>query len=175
MVGLRDTLPETITTERLVLTTPVLAHAPDMAELANNPIIYRVLARLPHPYELEHARVFIQTIARGSENFAWAILRDGKFLGVVGLHLLPDELPELGYWLGQPFWGHGYATEAATAVVAAARAAGFPALRSRALLSNAGSRNVLRKVGFVETGQGIDPDGTLKGRPVARLLLEFAL
>jgi len=174
MVSLRDTLPATITTERLVLTTPVLAHAPEMAELANNPLIYQVLARLPHPYEREHAHAFIQTIARGPENFAWAILHNTKFLGVIGLHLLPDEQPELGYWLGQPFWGQGFATEAATAVVAAARAAGYSALRSRALLANAGSRNVLRKAGFSEISQGIDPNGTLKGRPVARLLLEFA-
>ena len=174
MASLHDTLPATINTERLVLTTPALEHVPEMAVLANSRAIYEVLSRLPHPYHEEHGRIFVQTIARGAEEWAWSILLDGSFIGTVGLHLLPDQLPELGYWLGEPFWGRGYATEAALAVVAAARAAGVTALRSRALLTNTGSRNVLRKAGFSEIGEGIDAHGTLKGERVALMRLEFA-
>lgn len=174
MTSLRDTLPTTIHTERLVLATPALAHVPEMAMLANSRAIYEVLSRLPHPYGEEDGRFFVETIARGSEEWAWSILREGKFIGTVGLHLPPDQLPELGYWLGEPFWGKGYATEAAIAVVTAAKAAGVTALRSRALLSNTGSRNVLRKAGFTEIGEGIDATGTLQGKAVALMRLEFA-
>lgn len=174
MASLRDTLPETIQTERLVLTTPSLAHVPEMAVLANSRAIYEVLSRLPHPYSEDDGRVFVQTIARGPAEWAWSILRDGQFIGTIGLHLLPDQLPELGYWLGEPFWGVGYATEAAIAVVAAARTAGVTALRSRALLTNTGSRNVLRKAGFTEIGEGVDATGTLQGQGVALMRLEFA-
>ena len=91
----------------------------------------------------------------------------------MGLHILPGKLPELGYWLGQPYWGHGYATEAAHAVVAAARSAGATAMRSRALLSNTGSRSVLRKVGFTEIGEETDKAGTLAGQRVMQMRLEF--
>lgn len=173
MDSIKDRLPATMTTDRLVLTTPTLAHVPEMAVLANNATIYAVLARLPHPYAESDGVFFVENIARGPEEFAWSILRDGNYIGTVGLHLLPDQLPELGYWLGEPHWRQGYATEAAHAVVAAARAAGYPALRSRALLSNAGSRNVLRKVGFIEIGEAVDETGTLTGRRLMQMRLEF--
>ena len=170
----RDRLPVTLTTDRLVLTTPSLAHVPEMAVLANNRAIYAVLSRLPHPYDESHGRFFVEEIARGPEEFAWSILLQGSYIGTIGLHLLPGQAPELGYWLGQPFWGHGYATEAARAVVAAAREAGYPALRSRALLSNAGSRNVLAKAGFSEIGEAIDDAGTLVGQRMMQMRLEFS-
>ena len=173
MNSIKDRLPATITTDRLVLTTPTLAHVPEMAQLANNATIYAVPSRLPHPYEESHGRDFVENIARGPEEHAWAIIRDGRYIGTIGLHMLPDQLPELGYWLGEPHWGKGYATEAARAVVAAARTAGMPALRSRALLSNTGSRRVLAKVGFVETGEDVDKAGTLMGRTVMQMRLEF--
>lgn len=166
MDSLRDHLDPTITTERLTLATPELAHVAEMAALANNPRIYQVLARLPHPYEEQHGREFVEKIARGPEEFAWSILLEGQFIGVVGLHLLPGKLPELGYWLGEPFWGKGYATEAARAVVAAAVRAGATGLGSRALLTNRGSRNVLLKSGFAEIGEALDETGTLVGQRV---------
>ena len=175
MDSIRTNLPATLTTERLTLATPARAHVKAMAELANNKRIFEVLARLPHPYVESDGEVFVDTIARGETEHAWSILRDGSFIGVIGLHLLPGQVPELGYWLGEEFWGFGYATEAAITVVAAAKNAGYPALRSRALASNAGSRNVLRKAGFVETHEGIDPAGTNKGKPAVFMRLEFGL
>ena len=174
MVAFKDRLPASLTTDRLVLTTPTLAHVPEMAVLANNKAIHAVLSRLPHPYNESHGREFVETIARGPEEHAWAILLQGRYIGTIGLHLMPDELPELGYWLGEPFWGFGYATEAARAVVATARAAGATALRSRALITNAGSRSVLRKAGFVEVGESTDKTGTLTGKPVMLMRQEFA-
>lgn len=174
MDSIKHRLPATVTTDRLVLTTPGLAHVPEMAVLANNKALHAVLSRLPHPYDESHGRFFVETIARGPDEFAWSILHKAHYIGTIGLHLLPDELPELGYWLGEPHWGHGYATEAAHAVVAAARTAGYPALRSRALLSNHGSLNVLRKVGFVETGETLDEQGALAGQRLMQLRLVFA-
>ena len=43
-------------------------------------------------------------------------LRDGTIVGACGI-VSEDETPELGYWLGVPYWGNGYATEALHAVV----------------------------------------------------------
>jgi len=166
-------LPATMTTERLVLTTPSLAHVPAMAELANNETLLAVLTRLPNPYGETDAVFFVEEIARAGEEWAWSIELDGRFIGTIGLHLVDEQLPSLGYWLGEPYWGNGYGTEAARAVVGAAREAGFSALRSRALVSNAASIAVLRKVGFVELGQGIEETGTLVGQPVVLMGLDL--
>lgn len=173
MTALKDRLPATLTTARLVLATPEMAHVPQMAKLANNKRIYEVLSRLPHPYGEEDGKYFVTEIARGQTEFAWSILKDDTYIGTIGLHLLPDQLPELGYWLGEAFWGQGFATEAGRAVVGAARAAGAAALRSRALLTNTGSRNVLKKLGFTETGESVDQQGTLTGQKVMLMHLEL--
>jgi RimJ/RimL family protein N-acetyltransferase len=169
----RDRLPASITTDRLMLTTPTLAHVPDIALLANNRRIHEVMSRLPFPYTEVDARFFIEQIVPSEEEQCYAILHEGTFMGIVGLTFAEGRVPELGYWLGEPYWGRGYATEAAHAVVAAARQAGFPALRSRALLDNAGSRHVLHKVGFIEIGEDVDKAGTLAGRTVMQVRLEF--
>lgn len=166
MTSLKDRLPTTIRTQRLVLVTPTLAHAPAIAALANNANVHQWMARLPFPYALSDAEFFIGTIVPSAEEACFAITRDGECLGVVGLHFGQGEVPELGYWLGEPHWGCGYATEAAEAVLAAARAAGATALRSRALKHNAGSRKVLKKVGFVEIGEAIEATNNLAGQPM---------
>ncbi|WP_338721275.1 GNAT family N-acetyltransferase [Devosia sp. XK-2] len=166
-------LPTAIRTARLSLVVPALAHVPEMALLANNKAIHQVLSRLPHPYMESDGRFFVENIARGDSEFAWAIEQAGAFVGVIGLHLLPGRLPELGYWLGQPHWGQGFATEAGLAVVSAARAARAPGLRARALLDNNASRNVLKKLGFIEIGEDTDTTGTLTGRRVMQMRLEF--
>lgn len=171
--ALKDRLPETLTTARLVLATPAMAHVPQMAALANNKRIHELLSRLPHPYGEEDGEHFVSEIARGDTEFAWSILDDGTFVGVVGLHLLPGQPPELGYWLGECHWGHGFATEACHAVTEAARAAGAEALRARAFLSNSCSRNVLKKLGFLEIGESTDQDGALEGQGVMLMRLEL--
>lgn len=171
--SLKDRLPTTIRTARLVLATPTLAHVPAIAALANNANVHKWMARLPFPYGLGDAEFFINQIVPSAEEYCLSITNDGEYIGVVGLHLLESRAPELGYWLGEPYWGHGYATEAAGAVVAAARAAGVTALRSRARTDNAGSRNVLKKVGFTETHEGPDQQGNNAGKPAVFMHLEF--
>jgi len=171
---LKDRLPTTIRTQRLVLVTPTLAHAPAIAALANNANVHKWLARLPFPYGLSDAEVFINQIVPSAGEFCLAITHNDECMGIVGLHFGAGQVPELGYWLGEPYWGQGYATEAAQAVVAAARAAGASAVRSRALKDNLASRNVLRKVGFAQTQEGPEPIGPNKGKPAVFLYLEFS-
>ena len=75
--------------------------------------------RIPHPYEERHAREFLQSPAKPNElRLIVRIQSVGRLCGGIGLH--PDNAnnrAELGYWIGVPFWGNGYATEAAQAVV----------------------------------------------------------
>ncbi|HTO27148.1 MAG TPA: GNAT family N-acetyltransferase [Devosia sp.] len=174
MNSIKDRLPATITTDRLVLTTPTMAHAPDIARLANNRRVHEMMARLPFPYTDADAQFFIEHIVPTEAECCFAAMLGGvEFIGIVGLSFGDDPAPELGYWLGEPYWGHGYATEAATALVAAARTAGYAALRSRALLHNARSRNVLRKAGFTEFGEATEATNNLAGQQMMLMRLEF--
>lgn len=174
MDSLRTRLPATLTTDRLVLTTPTLAHVPAIARLANNRAVHQMMARLPFPYGEDDARFFVEQIVPTDAEKCYAVMADeATFMGIVGLHFAGDLAPELGYWLGEPHWGHGYATEAASAVIAAAKEAGCPALRSRALSHNARSRRVLKKLGFVETHEGPEPIGTNQGTPTTFMTLDL--
>lgn len=173
MTTLKDRLPATIRTERLVLTAPTMAHAPEIARLANNKNVHKWMARLPFPYEQKDAEFFIQHVVPSKEEACFAIEAENRLLGIAGLTFAHDQVPELGYWLGESHWGQGYASEAARALVEAARAAGASALRSRALKENLGSRNVLRKAGFVEVGEEIEASHNLAGKLMVRMLLEF--
>jgi RimJ/RimL family protein N-acetyltransferase len=75
--------------------------------------VAKMTSRVPHPYNEGDAETFL---ARGAEHrFVIQRKSDGLFLGMTGLHA--DEGYEFGYWLGKPFWGFGYATEAARRLV----------------------------------------------------------
>jgi len=156
-------LPDTIPTPRLVLRRPVMGDVAALTELANNIKIHRMLARLPHPYTSEDAIHFIQSIARSGDHHAYAIDWDGTMVGVAGLQFGAGKTPELGYWIGETFWGNGFATEIAIALISAVRATGARAIRAQALSINAGSRRVLEKAGLELEYEGIDDCGVHKG------------
>ncbi|MCF3936017.1 GNAT family N-acetyltransferase [Acuticoccus sp. M5D2P5] len=80
---------------------------------------------------------------------------DGGFMGCVGLSMA-EVWPEMefGYWLGRPFWGHGYATEAGRATIAHAFAViGLTRLTAGYFAGNHRSARVLAKLGFREVGR----------------------
>lgn len=161
---LASKLPDTIKTDRLTLRAPNMADAPALHQLANNKYIHDMLARLPHPYTRAHAVDFITNLARAKDEHAYAIITENDdFIGVIGWHLDRELGLELGYWLGQPYWGKGYATEVANALVQEAIDAGFNELFSSAKYQNAGSIGVLQKAGFIQTSSGIGDCGVHKG------------
>jgi RimJ/RimL family protein N-acetyltransferase len=80
-------------------------------------------------------------------------LADGTLIGGCGIHPGLESQPEPGYWLAVPHWGHGYATEAARALIDHAFARmSCERLVGRARVSNPASRRVLEKCGFQWTG-----------------------
>lgn len=146
-------------TDRLVLRTPHADDAEDLARLANNRRIADMLSRMPHPYGLPEANAFIAAAAGGSGGFgavyALTLADTGAFLGCAGLTPTARGL-ELGYWIGEPHWGKGYATEAAHALVDLAfRATAIDALKVSCRVSNPASRRVIHKCGFQYVGQGM--------------------
>jgi RimJ/RimL family protein N-acetyltransferase len=164
-------------TERLVLRAPRLEDAKAVAQLANDRRIAEYTARIPHPYALADAENFIASVNRADGEIAFLITREGVVLGACGIGMSEREAPDLGYWLGVPFWGHGYATEAVRAVIDHAFAdLGYEALGAGARVTNPASRRVLEKCGFQWTGVGLTRIRALaSSAPVDRFRLERAI
>ncbi len=166
----RDALPHRITTPRLALRAPIRGDVPEMVKLADNRKIFEVLARLPHPYTRADGIAFVEIFAQRPDERPYAITLDDQFVGVVGISFHPGQLPELGYWLGEPHWGKGLMSEAVKGLLDAAWATGlYPKLRARALAGNAASLQVLEKAGFKRTGTDISADAHNAGKPVVLL------
>lgn len=145
---------EPILTRRLRLRPPVMADAEAMAALANDAAVARMLARLPHPYTLAHARAFLESADR---ELVFAVTDpSGGFLGLCGLRpTMRARAADLGYWLGRPYWGQGFATEAAQAVVDLAfTALDVDCVWANCRAINLASRRVLEKCGFQHRGTG---------------------
>lgn len=136
----------TIKTDRLLLRPMRADDAPEIARLISDWRVIRWLTAPPWPYRLEDAETYLEGV--GSTE-TYAITRDDRFMGAVGIHARPGRPGrELGYWLGTPFHGHGYMTEAAGAAVDAFFATGASEIYSGYLIGNGPSANVLAKLGF---------------------------
>ena len=143
-------------TERLTLRAPRFEDAKAIAALVNDRRIAENTLRIPHPYALADAESFIATANAADGERAFLIIRGAAVLGACGIAKRNGEQPEIGYWLGVANWGHGYATEAARALIDHAFAdLGYDALAGGARVSNPASRRVLEKCGFQWTGVGL--------------------
>jgi len=148
----RDLGSPVLATERLVLRAPHRGDAAAIAALANDKRIAVNTARIPHPYGRDDAEQFIARANRDDGGAAFVIALGETLIGACGVDHR-DDGPEIGYWLGVPYWGRGYATEAVRALIDHA----FDDLQCTALaagarVSNPASRRVLEKCGFQWTG-----------------------
>jgi RimJ/RimL family protein N-acetyltransferase len=169
----RDMMPVRIATRRLVLRAPIRGDVPDLVKLADNRNIADQLTRLPSPYTAADAIAFVEIFSQRADQRPYAITLDGNLIGVTGFSFTEGRPPELGYWLGEPYWGQGYATEAVKGVIEAAQATGqFRLIAARALARNTASLNVLEKAGFRKVGETTAESGERQGEPVVLLELE---
>jgi RimJ/RimL family protein N-acetyltransferase len=151
----QQTIPA-LETERLLLRPPRREDAKALAMLANDRRIAENTLRIPHPYGLADAERFIAGANADDDERVFLITRGAAVLGSCGIAKLDSEQPEIGYWLGVPFWGNGYATEAARALIDHAFGdLSFDHLLGGARVSNPASRRVLEKCGFQWTGVGL--------------------
>lgn len=113
--------------------------------------IVRHLARAPWPYTPADAREFA---ARPQDIRLPHFLVTLPGVGVIGSAGLGEHEgePEIGYWIARAFWGQGYATEAAGAVLRIARTLGHRRVVGSHFVDNPASGKVLTKLGFVPTG-----------------------
>lgn len=121
---------------------------------ANNRKIWMNLRdAFPHPYTKQNARDWIRGVKQRPPETSFAIDVDGEAIGGVGFVLHPDVervSAEIGYWIGEPFWGRGIVTDALRAVTAyAMETHGLTRIYAVPFAWNAASCRVLEKAGYV--------------------------
>jgi RimJ/RimL family protein N-acetyltransferase len=147
--------PPTLATPRLTLRPPAATDAARIAALADDFDIARMTTSIPHPFALWHAEDFLARMGRldAAREALFAVEVPGEGLaGLLGFH--PAEAaPEVGFWLGRPYWSRGYMTEALEAALAwAAGAWGKRFVMAGHFADNPASGQVLVKAGFLYTG-----------------------
>ncbi|MDO7887574.1 GNAT family N-acetyltransferase [Hymenobacter cheonanensis] len=149
-----------LTTPRLLLRAFALADVPRLVALAGNYEVAKNTLNIPHPYREEDARRWVQLTRENYEQqtgyaFALALRATGEFIGGMGLTLERRfDRAEAGYWLGQPYWGQGLASEALGAVLHF----GFEKLKLNKIYAthiaeNPASGRVMLKNGMLKEGE----------------------
>jgi len=146
-----------LATPRLTLRAPEPADAPRIAALASDYGVASMTTSIPYPLTVDQAADFLARMdARDTAREAIFTIEteaDG-LIGMIGLHPSDAPAPELGYWLGRPYWGQGYATEAAEAAINWAGGDwGKGYVLAGHFADNPASGRVLDKAGFLYTGE----------------------
>ena len=142
-------------TRRLLLRPGFPEDAPALAVAIADKAIVTNLATAPWPYRMRDAEAFL---ARPRDPLLPSLLifertcGAPQLVGSCGLGRRPSGAVELGYWIGTPFWGRGFATEACTALVDIARTLGLPSVEGSHFIDNPASARVLEKLGFEPLG-----------------------
>jgi len=127
--------------------------AASLVTYANNRAIWLNLRdRFPNPYTKRDATDFLRSVVGQFPETMFAIAMDDAAVGSIGFVLQQDVervSAEIGYWLGEPFWGRGIVTEALVAVTKLAiERHGLTRLFALPFASNAASCRVLEKAGY---------------------------
>jgi len=155
-----------IKTDRLVLRPIEIADANALFALINNVKVAKWLTPVPWPYLRSDAEDFVNRVTSQGVDVYYAICRDNVFMGCISYGA------QLGYWLGEPFWGHGYMSEAANAVLSDYFTEDHPSSISGYHLENVVSRRVLEKLGFQETEVIQATSNVMGAVNIQRMILE---
>ena len=145
-------------TNRLVLRSVAIADAPLFSQYANDWDIAKMTGSIPHPFPLVSTEVKILTMMsqkRRGLAHPYVITLDGDALiGIMDIFRRSEDAEyELGYWVARPYWGKGYAVEAAHAIMEEAHTTlGVTTFIAGVFVDNPASMRVLEKLGFKNTG-----------------------
>lgn len=149
----------TLHTERLILRPFGPSDAAAIQALAGAIEVYRMTLNVPHPYEDGMAEQWIATHPEVFEknhraNLAVVHKPTNRLIGSISLSLTPSHRRgELGYWIGVPHWGRGYASEAVQALVRYGfDTLGLHKITGRHVAMNPASGRVMQKAGLVKEG-----------------------
>ncbi len=154
------TAPQELRTARLLLRSLDSEDVPLMVRFAGAKEIAATTLNIPHPYAEDHALGFLTKASEDfragrSVSFAISILPGRELCGGIGLNIAePHQRAELGYWIGLPFWGKGYATEAARRALAFGfQMLGLHRIYAHHFAGNTASQRVLEKIGMRHEGR----------------------
>lgn len=141
----------------VVLTPLSQKDAGDIARLLNNKKIWdNIRDYVPHPYGIKDAEQFIKMVSEENPVMTFGIRWNEYLAGVIGFKSQTDvyrKSVEVGYWIGEPFWGKGIATQAIRQIVSY----GFSTLDINRIFAGAYSHNkasmkALENCGFQKEG-----------------------
>jgi ribosomal-protein-alanine N-acetyltransferase len=149
------TLP--LRTSKCIVRTFRPDDAAALARNGNNRAIWRNLRdRFPHPYTEDHATGYIEFILAQNPYHSLAIEVEGEAVGGVSLRVGQDierVSAEIGYWIGEPYWGRGIMTDAVRLVTDYAFGAlSLERVFAVPFVANVASCRVLERVGYVREG-----------------------
>ena len=150
---------EAMKTDRLLIRPLKLTDWKDVEFYASDYDIAKTTLNIPHPYPKGSGKAFVShTIEQfdQGDNYTFSVFdrKEGHFMGLISLRMNKEfHHAELGYWIGKPFWGQGYGTEAAKALINF----GFRELKlhkifARAFAHNPASWKIMEKVGMSYEG-----------------------
>ncbi|NLP52590.1 GNAT family N-acetyltransferase [Bacillus sp. RO1] len=145
-------------TARLFLRRLELGDADRVEELASDYELAKTTLNVPHPYPEGSAADFIRSMwaAEEKELVAFAVVEkeSESLIGIINIkQTIAYKRGELGYWIGRPYWGKGYGTEAARAMVAYGFVTlGLNKVFAGAFADNPGSWRIMEKVGMKHEG-----------------------
>jgi RimJ/RimL family protein N-acetyltransferase len=165
-----------IETARLVMRAPAKRDLDGIVKLANNIKVAEMTATIPHPYTRKDAESWLEKVSSGHGYSLVLYARAEKrtLVGVAGFgHRGEEHNPEIGYWIGEPFWRQGFATEASRALIDHAfTETGIDALSASCRVQNEASRRVIEKCGFSWVSTGLNQVKALGASvPVDRFVL----
>ena len=140
-----------IHTQRLCLRPWSDADAPALFELARDPRIGMLCGW--KPFELiDDAREALSTVLVANDSYAVTLSSTGELVGSIALRVDADSpeatVADIGYWIGVPYWGNGYASEAGRAIIERAKELGVETIILKYFDGNDESRRVSEKLGF---------------------------
>ncbi len=154
-----ENFPE-LYTERLRLGKIRTKDLPLITEYANNKKISDNTLSFPFPYAEENAVFWMEMEIQGfqkKENFIFAIYekKSDQFIGGIGLHIdKNNNKAELGYWIAEPFWNKGFASEAGNEILNYGfNILGLNKIFGTHFLYNPASKRVLRKIGMYKEAE----------------------
>tara|TARA_A100001015_G_scaffold233633_1_gene264872 strand:+ start:49 stop:594 length:546 start_codon:yes stop_codon:yes gene_type:complete len=142
-----------IKTERLTIKKIKKTDKKQLVDLMGDFRVSKTLSNVPYPYTDKDAEYWLNDVK--NSKFKLNIFLDNILIGGVGLRNMDIDYYELGYWIGFKYWGKGYATEACYGLLNYVKKnTAFKYLKAYVYKENIASSNVLKKIGFRQTGDG---------------------
>lgn len=144
-------------TQRLILRQPTLNDAPAIQTYVSDWEVAKTTLNVPHPYPADGAREWLrqQFESPQPDHYHFVIcLKDARLIGSINVVITPrHRRAEIGYWIGRPFWGQGYASEAARQIVEFCfEELDLNRVHANYFAENPASRRVMEKAGMTFEG-----------------------